>query len=129
MRLWNDCPAISVRPRAVLRDWRVNSGIVSQNTIVKAIFCGTGADFHALSRRKYVWEADLAGLKLFYYRGLSEWGHVSGYLTDTCPTGLANSLCSFSTFPNNRYPQRAQPPFFYTSNDSTNLKDLIVLSV
>lgn len=26
-------------------------------------------------------------LKLFYYRGLSEWGHVSGYLTDTCLTG------------------------------------------
>ena len=23
-------------------------------------------------------------LKLFYYRGLSEWGHVNGYLMDTC---------------------------------------------
>lgn len=23
-------------------------------------------------------------LKLFYYRGLKEWGHVNGYLTDTC---------------------------------------------
>jgi Fic family protein len=23
-------------------------------------------------------------LKMFYYRGLSEWGHVNGYLTDTC---------------------------------------------
>lgn len=23
-------------------------------------------------------------LKLFYYRGLREWGHVNGYLTDTC---------------------------------------------
>ncbi len=23
-------------------------------------------------------------LKLFYYRGLSEWGHINGYLTDTC---------------------------------------------
>ena len=23
-------------------------------------------------------------LKLFYYRGLREWGHVDGYLTDTC---------------------------------------------
>ena len=22
--------------------------------------------------------------KMFYYRGLSEWGHVDGYLTDTC---------------------------------------------
>ena len=25
-------------------------------------------------------------LKMFYYRGLSEWGHVNGYLTDTCLT-------------------------------------------
>ena len=23
-------------------------------------------------------------LKLFYYRGLREWGHIDGYLTDTC---------------------------------------------
>ena len=25
-------------------------------------------------------------LKLFYYRGLSEWGYINGYLTDTCLT-------------------------------------------
>jgi hypothetical protein len=25
-------------------------------------------------------------LKLFYYRGLSEWGKINGYLTDTCLT-------------------------------------------
>lgn len=25
-------------------------------------------------------------LKFFYYRGLKEWGHVNGYLTDTCLT-------------------------------------------
>ena len=25
-------------------------------------------------------------LKLFYYRGLSQWGHTNGYLTDTCLT-------------------------------------------
>ena len=25
-------------------------------------------------------------LKLFYYRGLREWGHINGYLTDTCLT-------------------------------------------
>lgn len=25
-------------------------------------------------------------LKLFYYRGLREWGHIDGYLTDTCLT-------------------------------------------
>ena len=25
-------------------------------------------------------------LKLFYYRGLKEWGHIDGYLTDTCLT-------------------------------------------
>ena len=25
-------------------------------------------------------------LKLFYYRGLHEWGHINGYLTDTCLT-------------------------------------------
>ena len=23
-------------------------------------------------------------LKLFYYRGLDQWGHTNGYLTDTC---------------------------------------------
>ena len=26
------------------------------------------------------------GLKMFYYRGLHEWGHIDGYLTDTCLT-------------------------------------------
>ncbi|MBR4730042.1 MAG: Fic family protein, partial [Prevotella sp.] len=25
-------------------------------------------------------------LKLFYYRGLHEWGHINGYLIDTCLT-------------------------------------------
>lgn len=25
-------------------------------------------------------------LKMFYYRGLSQWGHINGYLTDTCLT-------------------------------------------
>jgi len=25
-------------------------------------------------------------LKMFYYRGLQEWGHINGYLTDTCLT-------------------------------------------
>ena len=25
-------------------------------------------------------------LKTFYYRGLREWGHIDGYLTDTCLT-------------------------------------------
>lgn len=29
-------------------------------------------------------------LKLFYYRGLSEWGHINGYLTDTCLTAQDN---------------------------------------
>lgn len=24
--------------------------------------------------------------KMFYYRGLREWGHIDGYLTDTCLT-------------------------------------------
>jgi hypothetical protein len=23
-------------------------------------------------------------LKLFYYRGLREWGHINGYFSDTC---------------------------------------------
>ena len=26
-------------------------------------------------------------IKLYYYRGLSEWGHINGYLIDTCLTG------------------------------------------
>ncbi len=25
-------------------------------------------------------------LKMYYYRGLREWGHIDGYLTDTCLT-------------------------------------------
>ncbi len=25
-------------------------------------------------------------LKMFYYRGLNEWGHINGYLSDTCLT-------------------------------------------
>jgi len=29
-------------------------------------------------------------LKLFYYRGLREWGHINGYLTDTCLTAQDN---------------------------------------
>ncbi len=29
-------------------------------------------------------------LKWFYYRGLSEWGHVNGYLTDTCLSAQDN---------------------------------------
>ena len=29
-------------------------------------------------------------LKWFYYRGLSEWGHINGYLTDTCLTAQDN---------------------------------------
>ena len=29
-------------------------------------------------------------LKLYYYRGLKEWGHVNGYLTDTCLTAQDN---------------------------------------
>lgn len=29
-------------------------------------------------------------LKLFYYRGLREWGHVNSYLTDTCLTAQDN---------------------------------------
>ena len=29
-------------------------------------------------------------LKLFYYRGLREWGHIDGYLTDTCLTAQDN---------------------------------------
>ena len=29
-------------------------------------------------------------LKLFYYRGLREWGHINGYLTDTCLSAQDN---------------------------------------
>ncbi|MBR1593535.1 MAG: Fic family protein [Alloprevotella sp.] len=29
-------------------------------------------------------------LKMFYYRGLREWGHTNGYLTDTCLTAQDN---------------------------------------
>ena len=27
-------------------------------------------------------------MKMFYYRSLREWGHIDGYLTDTCLTAL-----------------------------------------
>ena len=29
-------------------------------------------------------------LKMFYYRGLREWGHIDGYLTDTCLSAQDN---------------------------------------
>lgn len=29
-------------------------------------------------------------LKMYYYRGLREWGHINGYLTDTCLTAQDN---------------------------------------
>jgi Fic family protein len=29
-------------------------------------------------------------LKMFYYRGLREWGHVNGYLLDTCLSAQDN---------------------------------------
>ncbi len=29
-------------------------------------------------------------LKMFYYRGLHEWEHINGYLTDTCLTAQDN---------------------------------------
>ena len=29
-------------------------------------------------------------LKMFYYRGLREWGHINGYLTDTCLSAQDN---------------------------------------
>ena len=29
-------------------------------------------------------------LKMFYYRGLQEWGYINGYLTDTCKTAQDN---------------------------------------
>jgi Fic family protein len=29
-------------------------------------------------------------LKFFYYRGLHEWGHINGFLTDTCLTAQDN---------------------------------------
>ena len=28
--------------------------------------------------------------KMFYYRGLSEWGHINGYLIDTCLSAQDN---------------------------------------
>ncbi|MBQ1883491.1 MAG: cell filamentation protein Fic, partial [Bacteroidales bacterium] len=29
-------------------------------------------------------------LRLFYYRGLQNWGHTNGYLTDTCLSAQDN---------------------------------------
>lgn len=37
-------------------------------------------------------------LKMFYYRGLSEWGHVNGYLTDTCLTSQDQYKTSLDYF-------------------------------
>ena len=34
-------------------------------------------------------------LKMFYYRGLREWSHTPGYLTDTCLTAVVYSLLTF----------------------------------
>ena len=37
-------------------------------------------------------------LKLFYYRGLREWGHIDGYLTDTCLTAQDNYKSALDYF-------------------------------
>ena len=37
-------------------------------------------------------------LKMFYYRGLREWGHVNGYLTDTCLTAQDSYKCLLDYF-------------------------------
>lgn len=37
-------------------------------------------------------------LKMFYYRGLNEWGHVNGYLTDTCLTAQDQYKTSLDYF-------------------------------
>ncbi len=37
-------------------------------------------------------------LKMFYYRGLREWGHLSGYLTDTCLTAQDQFKASLDYF-------------------------------
>lgn len=37
-------------------------------------------------------------LKIFYYRGLKEWGHVNGYLTDTCLTAQDMYISSLDYF-------------------------------
>ena len=43
---------------------------------------------------RFIFETNAIGitddLKLFYYRGLREWGHINGYLTDTCLTAQDN---------------------------------------
>ena len=43
---------------------------------------------------RFIFETNAIGitddLKLFYYRGLREWGHINGYLTDTCLTTQDN---------------------------------------
>ena len=37
-------------------------------------------------------------LKMFYYRGLREWGHIDGYLTDTCLTAQDNYKAALDYF-------------------------------
>lgn len=37
-------------------------------------------------------------LKFFYYRGLREWGHINGYLTDTCLTAQDQYKTSLDYF-------------------------------
>ncbi len=37
-------------------------------------------------------------LKMFYYRGLREWGHLNGYLTDTCLTAQDQFKASLDYF-------------------------------
>ena len=48
-------------------------------------------------RRRTRWKMGKGGtfiitddLKMFYYRGLREWPHVPGYLTDTCLSAQNN---------------------------------------
>ena len=37
-------------------------------------------------------------LRLFYYRGLQNWGHVNGYLRDTCLTAQDNYKAALDYF-------------------------------
>ena len=36
--------------------------------------------------------------QVFYYRGLREWGHIDGYLTDTCLTAQDQYKASLDYF-------------------------------
>ena len=114
------CSAESTCGRAILRDNQVNSGIVSQKVRVGGRFCGTARQIRALSRRKYVPEADFVEEAGNFRLCLTNSTHrrpvlrdseaISGVVPQNSRAGwrFCGTTCSFSPQPRFNNPRFAQ---------------------